>query len=193
MLASETFLLQIDDSNKWPYWLAAIVDANRQMRIADRWGERGVTVWCPTVPSFRDRPRSKKRMLVLRPMLLRYLLVPAPFFESATIQRTTGFYRFLVVNDRLALIPNAALNELREIEKEMNDPKYLEGKKRPRYKAGDLVRLVDGVWAGIIRKIEAVDSRGMLTLDGGNPGRIKVCSDHVVPAASVPEADCRSR
>lgn len=193
MLASETFFVPIDDSNKWPYWLVALVDATRQTKIAERWQEYGIPAWCPTVPSFRNRPHSKKRVLVPRVMLPRYLLIPAPFFESAVIQRTTGFHRFLIIGERLALIPNRFLDELREIEKEMNDPKYLEGKKKPSYKPGELVQLVDGVWAGIIRKIEAVDSKGMLTLDGGNSGRIKVSSDHVVPAASVPEADCRSR
>lgn len=189
MLPSDVFFQPIDDSNRWPYWLIGIFDSSKQgkgIRFLERYG---APRWCPTMPRpelKHGRPGEVKRSKVLRdvPMLRNYVLIPAPFFDSAVVQNAPGFHRFMIVNESLALVRNDELEPLRNLEKMLNDPNYVADDGRPKYKRGDLVKMIDGVWAGIIAKVESVDRSGMIRLDGCKLGRLKVRAEQIEPATT---------
>lgn len=184
MLASETFFVPIDDSNKWPYWLIAIFDGVKQAKGLRFLADHGVVAWSPTMPSNRNSRRTGMRKIVSIPMLRNYILIPAPFFDSAALQWAPGFHRFMVVDNGLALIRNDELEPLRDLEKELNDPNAIKDDGRPKYKRGDAVKLVDGVWSGILAKVESVDRCGVIRLEGCKLGRLTVKADQIEPAVT---------
>lgn len=180
MLPSQFLLQQPDDTNRWPYWLIGIFDSAKQGKGIRFLEKYGVPRWCPTMP--RSRTSHRKRAVVDIPMLRNYVLIPAPFFDSSAVQHAPGFHRFMIVNEALALVRNDELEPLRDLEKMLNDPNYVADDGKPKYKRGDVVKMVDGVWAGVIAKVEWVDRSGMIQLDGCKLGRLKVRAEQIEPA-----------
>lgn len=182
MLPSETFFVPIDDTNRWPYWLIALFDGSRQGKALRFLADRKVPAWSPTMP--RWRTFHGKRRVNQIPMLRNYVLIPAPFFDSAAVTLSPGFHRYLIINNGLALVKNDELEPLRALEKYLNDPSNITKEGRPKYKRGDMVKMVDGVWSGIIAKVESVDRSGMIRLEVCKIGRMKVKADQIEPAVT---------
>lgn len=164
----------------WPYWLIAIVDGARQAKTIEFMKDRGVFVWCPM--GYRWRGSGAKRTKVDAPILPScYLLIPSPFFDWAAVTGAPGFHRFMSANGVLALIKDEQLEPLREAVETLNNPPKRETAGH-RYRRGELVRMIDGIWQGILTSVVSVDNRGSLILDGGRVGRIKTHAAHIEPA-----------
>lgn len=180
---------QTPKPGEYAHWIVALVEPQREKRVRDwLWEQSGIPSYLPV-----ERVtvvRCGRKVEVENLMARGYLFVPAAFKDYAQLMRgdRTGVRGTMRASgddpDRgiLVVVPDAALNPIRQIEANLNDPKWLAGKPR-KYRAGQAVKLMDGAWRGLFATVEALRDGGRLVVDiGGVLGHVCLEEDRVIPA-----------
>ncbi|MBK5958095.1 hypothetical protein CCR97_08175 [Rhodoplanes elegans] len=168
----------------YPYWLIALIEPQHEKRARDwLWESAEIPSYLPVERV--TQVRRGRKVDVENLMIRGYLFVPALYANHAQIQRDEvrgirGQWRY--ASGALKLVPDAALNPIRTIEANLNDPAWLAGKPR-KYRAGQAVRLIDGAWRGLIATVDSLRDGQRIVVDiGGVLGHVELGEEHVTPA-----------
>ncbi len=143
---------------------------------------RGIPAYMPSVPVTRNRGVRKIKTTLWVPMFRSYVFVAPECGRH--YQLATGSpcaHRFLSFDEsHISVVPEEEVARVRQTEEKLR----LDAKKpiaERLYKPGDVIRIVEDLWEGIMARVRGVDSRGRVTLQGPM-GRIVVQAHQIEPA-----------
>lgn len=168
---------------QYTHWLVALVEPQCEMRVAD-WlnANGGIPSWLPTEPQWRTRGVKRVKTVVHVPLLRGYLMIPAMYYEHIQLQRAPHLTDWMRRGRDVALVPDRALDQLREIERSIHAT-FKDTSKPRKYRVGQAVRMAEGAWRGILTTVVGLEGTDLVRVEAGSIGTALVPEAAIEPAA----------
>jgi transcriptional antiterminator RfaH len=149
-------MIDVSDPMAHPRWYVVQTHAHAEAKAAAHLVRQDFDVY---LPRYLKRRRHARRMeTIAAPLFPRYLFVAIDRLTQRwrPIQSTVGVACLVCNADGPAAVPVSVVAELRSRE---NDSGLIQFDQRSRFKAGDAVRVVDGVFSASFGLFEGMNGR----------------------------------
>lgn len=170
-------------------WHIALAESNREALAVAALRGRQYEVYCPWLPKKTHRTHRVVRT-IMRPMFPGYIFVNEAPFGWEPLRITPGIRvtkSLMMVSGHYAVLGDAVIQAIAAKEGEefarIANPKP----KTLPYKAGDVVKIVDGPFKGFFAKIETLDDEARIALLMsllGRESRVFATHEHLAPIGS---------
>lgn len=151
-------------------WHILLIEPQQEVTTVWRMHELGLELYSPIVrrqvQTGRRLPTGRKVMRVApKPMFPGYAFLPVGVSDLNDVRRVKGVRDILqdVARARLVELPHEAVMAIRTKEYDEHI-RYMEEtmpkKRRPRFRAGDMIRVDAGPFADAVRRVEQADGAG---------------------------------
>ena len=142
-------------------WYVVFTHANAELRASHHLNRQGFSTY---LPRYLKRRRHARRVeTIAAPLFPRYLFVSVDKFTQRwrTIHSTFGVTRFVCNGDEPAEVPDDVITALKSRESELG---FINLNCRPRYKAGDKIQVLDGVFSSCLGSFERMSDQERVSI-----------------------------
>lgn len=160
------------EENDGRQWFVLTCEPNRETLAASHLIARRFKPYLPTESVLTTRGVRRAKVRVMRPMFRGYLFLRYGLWEGRNwaVESVPGVHRFLRLDDDYAIVPDVQMQTIFDTEQDLAE----KAKRRTvahDFKAGEEVRVAEGVFTGFTAKIESLDGDDRITILLGMLGR----------------------
>jgi transcriptional antiterminator RfaH len=144
-----------------PKWYVVFTHAHAEAKAAQHLVRQGFDIY---LPRYLKRRRHARRIeTVSAPLFPRYLFVSVDTFTQRwrAIHSTFGVARLVCNGDEPAEVSDGVINDLKHREDERG---FIHLDRRPRFAAGDKIRVLDGVFSACLGLFEGMSDRERVSI-----------------------------
>jgi len=134
-------------------WYVVHTHAHAEQKAAIHLARQGFDIYLPRY--LKRRRHARRVQMIATPLFPRYMFVAIDLMAQRwrSIQSTVGVNHLICHGDDPVPLPNGVVDDLRDRE---NESGFIHLDQRPRFTAGEKVRVVDGVFSACLGLFEGM-------------------------------------